>query len=60
MSPLRFSIIGCPIWQSLASLPAPLRNKRASGSVVEALRVIGAFLAMEVALGTARPRRRRG
>jgi hypothetical protein len=35
MSPLRFSIIRCPMWQSLASLPAPLRNKRASGSVVE-------------------------
>ena len=35
ISPLRFSIIRCPMWQSLASLPAPLRNKRASGSVVE-------------------------
>src|SRR5882672_10873057 len=35
MRPLRFSIIRCPMWQSLASLPAPLRNKRASGSVVE-------------------------
>ena len=35
MRPLRFSVIRWPIWQSLASLPAPLRNKRASGSVVE-------------------------
>src|SRR3984893_14128793 len=35
MRPLRFSVIRCPMWQSLASLPAPLRNKRASGSVVE-------------------------
>jgi hypothetical protein len=34
-SPLRFSVIRWPIWQSFASLPAALRNNRASGSVVE-------------------------
>ena len=38
-----------PIWQSLASFPFPLRNSRASGSVLEA-RFIRSLLAMEVAL----------
>src|ERR1700737_2561202 len=35
MSPLRFSVIRGPMWQSLASLPWPLRKRRASGSVFE-------------------------
>src|SRR5215467_469480 len=35
MSPLRFSVSRWPMWQSFASFPAPLRNSRASGSVVE-------------------------
>ena len=34
--PWRFSISTCPMKHSLASLPLPLRNSRASGSVVEA------------------------
>src|ERR1700747_2889419 len=36
ISPWLFSIIIWPMWQSLASFPTPLRNSRASGSVVEA------------------------
>ncbi len=34
--PFRFSISAWPMKQSLASLPGPLRNSLASGSVVEA------------------------
>src|SRR5215470_702418 len=50
ISPWRFSVIICPMWESLASLPRPLRMRRASGSVVC---FIGSFLTVEVAPGIA-------
>src|SRR5512132_141377 len=58
-SPLRFSISTWPMKQSRLAWPSPLRNSRASASVVERCVSFRALLAMEVPLAVATRSRRR-
>ena len=53
MSPLRLSVVRCPMSPNLAPLPAPLRNCCAPGSVLEECVSFFAFLAVKVAPGIA-------